>query len=271
MSGRLGASLLVIAKLPVPSRVKTRLCPPCTPDEAAALAEASLRDTLAVAVSACRHRPDLFDGVVTCMDRAGLALPSWISEAGPSFDQCDGDLGARLAHAFETVGGSAFLVGMDTPQLTEALLIDAVESLASAGSVFGPATDGGFWSIGFCRPQPGVFDGVPMSTARTGDEQLLSMRRFGLKPAILPVLTDFDEFDEAVKLGLAIPGSGFSSAVAAVSARIAEAAEAAQAAQTAPTGDDLRPTSAPTAPTARTTATTESPCRQPQPEGTCHV
>ncbi|MBI5104514.1 MAG: glycosyltransferase, partial [Solirubrobacterales bacterium] len=42
-----GAVLAVIAKAPAPGRVKTRLCPPCTPEQAAALAEAALRDTLA--------------------------------------------------------------------------------------------------------------------------------------------------------------------------------------------------------------------------------
>jgi glycosyltransferase A (GT-A) superfamily protein (DUF2064 family) len=42
-----GPALLVIAKAPVPGRVKTRLCPPCRTEEAAQLAEAALVDTLA--------------------------------------------------------------------------------------------------------------------------------------------------------------------------------------------------------------------------------
>ena len=41
--------VIVVAKSPVPGRVKTRLVPPYTHVEAAALAEAALADTLAAA------------------------------------------------------------------------------------------------------------------------------------------------------------------------------------------------------------------------------
>src|SRR4051812_32643874 len=109
----MAATLIVIAKAPVAGRVKTRLCPPCTPGEAAALAEAALRDTLDAA-SRCRaaRRVLALDGA------PGAWLP-------PGFDvepQRGDGLAERLAHAFAGVSGPAFLVGMDTPQLTPALL-----------------------------------------------------------------------------------------------------------------------------------------------------
>ena len=51
-------TVIVLAKAPVAGRVKTRLCPPCTPAEAATLAEAALADTLAAAVApAAVHIP----------------------------------------------------------------------------------------------------------------------------------------------------------------------------------------------------------------------
>ena len=50
------ARLLVLAKAPVPGRVKTRLCPPCTPDQAAAIAAAALADTLAATTGAAPGR-----------------------------------------------------------------------------------------------------------------------------------------------------------------------------------------------------------------------
>src|SRR4051812_29479561 len=101
-------ALLVIAKAPVPGRVKTRLSPPCTPHQAAALARAALRATFAAA-----RRPR----------GAGRLVPVLDGEPGPwlpaGFDviaQRGGGLGERLAAPFEDAGEPAFLVGMDTPQ-----------------------------------------------------------------------------------------------------------------------------------------------------------
>lgn len=84
-------TLLVIAKEPRPGRVKTRLTPPFTPEEAAGLAEASLADTLhAVAATPATRRVLVLDGA------PGPWLP-------PGFDvvaQCAGGLDERLAEAF---------------------------------------------------------------------------------------------------------------------------------------------------------------------------
>jgi len=108
-----GTTLLVIAKEPVAGRVKTRLVPPCTPEQAAALAEAALADTLhAVLAVPARRRVLVLDG------EPGPWLP-------PGFDvmpQCGGGLDERLAGAFAAISGPALLVGMDTPQLTPGLL-----------------------------------------------------------------------------------------------------------------------------------------------------
>ena len=141
---RVSATLLVIAKEPVPGRVKTRLCPPCTPAEAAALAAAALADTLAAADAAARggRRVLALDG------RPGQWLPAgW--EVVPQ--RGDG-LAARLASAFADVGGPAFLVGMDTPQVTPAALADGLAALDRAHAALGPAFDGGYWGIGLRRP-----------------------------------------------------------------------------------------------------------------------
>jgi glycosyltransferase A (GT-A) superfamily protein (DUF2064 family) len=106
-------TLLVIAKPPLPGRVKTRLVPPCTPRQAAALAEAALADTLQAALAVpARRRVLVLDG------EPGPWLP-------PGFDiipQCGGGLDERLAGAFAAAHGPALLIGMDTPQLTPRLL-----------------------------------------------------------------------------------------------------------------------------------------------------
>ncbi|MGD0560032.1 MAG: DUF2064 domain-containing protein [Streptosporangiaceae bacterium] len=132
----MATTLLVIAKQPVPGRVKTRLVPPCTHEQAAMLAEAALADTLhAVLTAPARRRVLVLDG------EPGPWLPA-------GFDvvpQCGGPLGERLADAFAAVGGPALLIGMDTPQVTPAQL---TVDWQAADAVFGPAVDGGFWALG---------------------------------------------------------------------------------------------------------------------------
>ena len=104
------ATVIVIAKAPVPGRVKTRLTPPLSPTQAAALARAALEDTLA-AVAAARlagRRVVALDG-----DPDG-----WLPDGFELVAQRGGGLAQRLARAFEDVGGPALLIGMDTPQIT---------------------------------------------------------------------------------------------------------------------------------------------------------
>lgn len=218
-------TIIVLAKLPVPKFVKTRLCPPCTPVEAAQIAEASLIDTLDAVVAARSLHPELVREVVLCVDRLGRVAPDWMAQAGRIVDQCDGGLADRLEHAFGAVEGPAILIGMDTPQVTAELLVESLRTLGGRchDSVIGLAKDGGFWIIGFRRCPPNVFRGVPMSTDHTGDDQLIAMSREGLTPEFLPALTDFDTFAHAVEMASLVPGSRVQAAVRSVSERLSRA------------------------------------------------
>jgi glycosyltransferase A (GT-A) superfamily protein (DUF2064 family) len=190
-------TLLVIAKQPVPGRVKTRLVPPCTHEQAAALAEAALADTLhAVLMVPARRRVLVLDG------RPGPWLP-------PGFDvvaQCGGPLDERLAAAFAAVRGPALLIGMDTPQVTPGLL---TMDWKGADAVFGPADDGGFWALGLRAPDPALLRGVPMSTPGTGAVQRGRLLAAGLRVADLPQLRDVDTAADAVAVARQAPRSRF--------------------------------------------------------------
>jgi hypothetical protein len=190
-------TLLVIAKQPVPGRVKTRLVPPCTHEQAAALAEAALADTLrAVLMAPAARRVLVLDG------EPGPWLP-------PGFDivpQCGGPLDERLAAAFAAVRGPALLIGMDTPQVTPGLL--AVDWQA-ADAVFGPAADGGFWALGLREPDPGLLRGVPMSTSATGAIQRARLVAAGLRVAELPQLRDVDTAADALAVARQAPQTRF--------------------------------------------------------------
>ena len=202
----MSAALLVIAKALVPGRVKTRLTPPLCPEQAAALARAALEDTLA-AVERSRlasRRVVVLDGEPDGWLPAGFEL---IAQRG------DG-LAERLAAAFEDIGGPALLVAMDTPQVTPELLDAGLAGLAhGADAVFGPATDGGYWTIGLARSDARVFDGVPMSRPHTGAAQRARLAALDLETHYLPLLRDVDTYEDARSVAAAAPGGRFAAAL----------------------------------------------------------
>jgi uncharacterized protein len=210
-------ALIVIAKAPVAGRSKTRLMPPCTPIQAAALAEAALRDTLeAVAATPSPRRVVALDG----------EPGPWLPAGFEVFPQRGAGLAERLAAAFEDVGEAALLVGMDTPQVTPALLGQCARELArpDADAVLGLAADGGYWAVGLRRPDARVFAGVPMSEAGTGRVQRTRLEALGLRVGDLPPLRDVDDWDDARAVAAARPGSRFSAALARVAAEVERAA-----------------------------------------------
>lgn len=202
-------TLLVIAKEPRPGLSKTRLSPPCSPEEAAGLAEAALRDTLesVAAVPAARR-------VLVLEGRPGPWLPAGY-EVVP---QRAGGLDERLAGAFAAATGPAFLVGMDTPQVTPALIEASASALAGpeVDAVLGRAEDGGYWAIGLVRPDERAFRGVPMSVETTGEAQRARLDELGLRTEELPVLRDVDFFEDARAVASEAPDSRFARAVGAV-------------------------------------------------------
>lgn len=200
-----------MAKAPVAGRVKTRLCPPCTPAQAAAVAAAALADTLDVVTDSRAGRR------ILAVDGAYEPPPGWevLPQRGVS-------LGERLAHAFADAcrpGAATLLVGMDTPQLSSRDLDEALRRLLARGgpgAVLGPATDGGWWALGLRdgRHATALAD-VAMSTSRTGLDTRDALRCRGLRVGSLGVLTDVDTAADARDVAARCPAaSRFAAAVA---------------------------------------------------------
>jgi len=199
------AGIAVIAKAPVPGRSKTRLCPPCTPRGAARLAAAALDDTLAaVARTPVARRVLVLDGAHPAPD--GFET---IPQRG------DG-LAERLAHAFAEAGGPLLLIGMDTPQVTPALLAQGLALLAPGRAVLGGAPDGGYWAIGLWEPDAAAFAEVPMSAACTGRVQRRRLRERGLRVEELPPLRDVDRIADARAAAANAPDGRFAAELAAL-------------------------------------------------------
>jgi len=202
----LPAQIAVIAKEPVPGRVKTRLTPPFTPAEAAALAEAALTDTLtAVADTNVARRVLALDGA------PGPWLPRGFDVIGQRGAGLDERIAWALTDAHMTLPVPLVLIGMDTPQVTPGLLAAAAEPLVSntADATFGLAEDGGFWLLGLRRVDPALVLGVPMSQPDTGARQLARLERAGLRVRQLPELIDVDTVAEADRIAATTPGSAF--------------------------------------------------------------
>lgn len=201
------AQVLVLAKAPVPGRVKTRLCPPLTPEGAAQVAEAALLDTLdCVRAVDVARRVLVLDG-----DYAADGFVVQPQRGGPMHE--------RLAAAFDDAAHDdlpTLLIGMDTPQLRPALLTEALEALQADRSVLGLAPDGGWWTLGLQVPDGSLLHGVPTSRADTGALQLARLRGRGLEPRLLPELRDVDAVDDARAAAALAPHGRFARTLSAL-------------------------------------------------------
>jgi rSAM/selenodomain-associated transferase 1 len=205
----LDVRVLVLAKAPIAGRVKTRLCPPYTPEQAATLAAAALADTLrAVAYSAASQRTLVLDGRSDLVSADGFEV---VQQGGGGLDE-------RIAAAFAAHAAAPMpqiLVGMDTPQLTAELLDQAMAALpdTSVDAVIGPAEDGGFWVVGLRCRNADAFVGVPMSRPWTYLAQRERFDRLGLRVATLPALRDVDDASDARCVADLAPSTAFAAAL----------------------------------------------------------
>lgn len=204
-------TVAVIAKECLPGKVKTRLTPPLTAEQAAALAQASLSQTLHTVRSVpARRRLLVMEGTPLAGDAAGFDVVG----------QGAGGLDERLAAICGLADGPLLILGIDTPQFAPALLAPLLEDWSRSRprhrAWLGPATDGGFWALALYRPDGDLIRGVPMSTPHTGRDQLARLRRGGLDVGLLRALTDVDTFPAALAAAAHCPGTPFATAVLTV-------------------------------------------------------
>ena len=221
------AALLVLAKAPVPGEVKTRLCPPATPVQAARIAAAALLDTLDAVLAVPHVMPvvaltgDLADAVDATEVTARLRATTVLAQRGATLGQ---RIAAAYADATAMVGELPVLqIGMDTPQIDARLLGECLGLLGSDGvdAVFGLAADGGWWTLGLRRSAVAdLIAGVPTSRPDTGARTLAMLRAAGCRVAELPELSDVDTWQDATKVAADVPGGRFAAAVAALSTQL---------------------------------------------------
>lgn len=218
-----GAALMVMAKAPEAGEVKTRLCPPATPAEAADVAAAALLDTLdAMAAVPDARTLVAMTGRLAAAARAPELVVA-LRRTTTTWQRGDG-LGERIvaahadtAHRFP--GRPTLVLGMDTPQVDAGLLTECLARLSCADAVLGPATDGGWWALGLREPgNAALIEYVRTSRDDTGELTLRALRAAGLRVGLLPELRDVDTAEDATEAARLAPGGRFAAAVGRIGA-----------------------------------------------------
>jgi rSAM/selenodomain-associated transferase 1 len=185
--------VVVFAKAPQAGYAKTRLISALGAQGAASLAERLMHATLAHALEADIGPVEL----CVTPDRTHRAFADAARGSRIALsDQGDGDLGERMAHAFERVLAEhdrALLIGTDAPRLDAPYLRAAVTALNDVDAVFGPVADGGYALVGLRRPAPGLFAGMRWSHDRVMAHTRERLRALRLRHVELPMLHDVDE------------------------------------------------------------------------------
>jgi hypothetical protein len=193
--------LVIVAKQPIPGRVKTRLFPKLSPGAAADLYRCFLQDRIKEVSSfnvvdrAIAYTPE--DARETF---ASLAL-----EGFELFAQRGKHLGERLSnifleklsHGYEAVS----IVDSDSPDLPKSLINESFELLLSrqADIVLGPCYDGGYYLVGMRKPHSEMFRNIPWSTENVLSVTLEKAKKMGLNVKLLSIWNDLDTFEDLVE------------------------------------------------------------------------
>ena len=194
----------VFAKQPLPGMVKTRLCPPLTPEQAADLYRVSLQET----VTRMRALPNC--ELVICYS----GDENWFAATFPGITlmpQRGSDLGARMAQCLSDRLAAGYdatvLIGSDAPDLPLARIEQAFKALEDAALVYGPALDGGYYLVGEAVHHAQLYQDIAWSTGRVLEQTLARAAQLGVCPVLLESWDDLDDLPALLRLVARTPHS----------------------------------------------------------------
>jgi rSAM/selenodomain-associated transferase 1 len=199
-------ALVIFAKAPIPGQVKTRLCPPLTPDEAATVHGSFVIDTLERSRTAVAKYRLPVDRYLACAPSSTLPFFKIMEErqAVRLLDQEGPDLGARMHRVFETLFSRNYrrvvIIGTDVPSLPLERYQQAFDLLNRFDLALGPALDGGYYVIGLKQPAPALFEDMPWSTDRVLALTKEKAASLGLSIGELAEWRDIDTIDDLNQL-----------------------------------------------------------------------
>lgn len=178
--------IILFAKAPVAGRVKTRLCPPLTPQEAA---DIHLQFTTLM-----MKKLSSFEAVASIELHTDVDCDAWRAMGVTTRLQCEGNLGDRMFFALagsQATGSLSMIAGSDAPALPVSYLREILDSPADV--TLGPTEDGGYYAIACRAPvQAGMFDGVRWSTEHTLADTVRAAEACGLRVAFGRTCWDVD-------------------------------------------------------------------------------
>lgn len=206
----------VMTKVPEPGKVKTRLSPPLTPEEAAEINSCFLRDICESLAEACQQ---------TNARGVGIYTPSGAESAyqdilPPGFfllPQRGNAFGDRLVFAAQDLFSAGFsavcLINSDSPTVPGASFSEAARELATPGEriVLGPSDDGGYYLIGLKHLRRRLFEEIDWSTDRVLAQTIERANEQGVPVHQLPSGYDVDDDGTLQRLCSELLGSPGSS------------------------------------------------------------
>src|SRR5580698_3772556 len=191
-------ALAIMAKAPRPGRVKTRLSPPLTPDQAAAINTCFLRDTTANIAALAEN--GACAGIISYTPVGDEHLFEGLLPQGYRLVPQRGDgFGSRLLTTAQDLFACGFssvcLIDSDSPTVPREVFAMAVDALQRPGDriVLGPSHDGGYYLIGMKRAHTEPFEKITWSTASVFNETVAAIQSIGVELVTLPVWYDVDD------------------------------------------------------------------------------
>lgn len=201
-----GNGLVILAKEPVPGRVKSRLARDISAERAATLYRAFILDTLAI----CSRVAGATGWIAYTPDDAGEVFASLGEGRFRLLPQGGGDLGDRLGrvfgHLFEGGCRRVVVLGSDSPTLPPRIVQDAFRALEEKEVAIGPCLDGGYYLLGLTAPLPGILEGISWGTETVLAETVERVRISGRSLAFLPPWYDVDTVSDLGLLRAQIEG-----------------------------------------------------------------
>jgi len=193
--------VILFVKLPEKGKVKSRLATRLDGDIVLRLYECMVLDAIDMLNSGHYSFRICFDP-----PEASDRIRQWLGHAYSYMPQFGDDLGEKMEQAFSRVFSEevseAILIGSDVPGVTSAIIKEAFEALATHDSVIGPASDGGYYLIGFRKGAlcPEIFHHMIWSTTVVFEETVRRLHQASRSVHVLPELADVDRKEDLIML-----------------------------------------------------------------------
>ena len=192
--------IAMMAKASVPGRTKTRLVPPLTFEQAAALNTAFLQDMAGNLLSA-KSQAAIAGYVAFAPAGTEAFFHATLPPDIGLIDACLPSLGDCLLRTIQEIfareHAGAVVLNSDSPTLPTALLVETAEILARPGErvVLGPSTDGGYYLLGLKTVHGRLLEDISWGTERVAAQTLERAREMKLDVHMLPPWYDVDDVE----------------------------------------------------------------------------